>query len=106
LGGADGRQEPWLQNLIDEALTGGRNEGFLKIQRADGTPLRHIVQMIAATTTDTGLKVRCEIDANTYPASVKVTDAEMNAINIERHKFHRDWNYTIGPKPPERSDSF
>jgi hypothetical protein len=64
-----------------------------------------IVQLIAATTTDTGLKVQCEIDPNTYPAGVKVTDAEMDAINIQRHEFHGDWNYTIRPHHPIRSDS-
>jgi hypothetical protein len=64
-----------------------------------------IVQLIAATTTDTGLKVQCEIDTNTYPAGVKVTDAEMDSINIQRHDFHGDWNYTINPQIPIRSDS-
>jgi len=67
-----------------------------------GRPLvsyQTIVQLIAATTTDAGLKVRCEIDHNTYPAGVKVTDAEMDAINIQRHDFHGDWNYTISPQP-------
>jgi transposase len=66
-----------------------------------GKPLvshQAIVQLIAATTTDTGLKVRSEIDPNTYPAGVKVTDDEMDAINILRHKFHGDWNYTIKPQ--------
>jgi len=71
-----------------------------------GRPLvsyQAIVQLIAATTTDTGLKVQCEIDRNTYPAGVKVSDAEMDAINLERHQFHGDWNYTI--RPQIRSDS-
>lgn len=66
-----------------------------------GKPLvshQAIVQLIAATTTDTGLKVRSEIDPNTYPAGVKVTDDEMDASNILRHKFHGDWNYTIKPQ--------
>ena len=73
-----------------------------------GRPLvsyQTIVQLIAATTTDAGLKVQCEIDPNTYPAGVRVTDAEMDAINIQRHEFHGDWNYTISPQPPIRSDS-
>jgi Rhodopirellula transposase DDE domain len=73
-----------------------------------GRPLvsyQTIVQLISATTTDTGLKVQCEIDPNTYPAGVKVSDAEMDAINIHRHEFHGDWNYTIGPQPHIRSDS-
>ncbi|MFZ1962001.1 MAG: ISAzo13 family transposase [Roseiarcus sp.] len=73
-----------------------------------GRPLvsyQAIVQLIAATTTKTGLKVQCEIDPNTYPPGVKVTDAEMDAINIRRHEFHGDWNYTINPQSPVRSDS-
>ncbi len=67
-----------------------------------GKPLvsyQAIVQLIAATTTKTGLKVRSEIDPNTYPAGVKVSDAEMDDINIRRHDFHGDWNYTISPHP-------
>ena len=73
-----------------------------------GRPLvsyQTIVQLIAATTTDTGLKVRCEVDDNTYPAGVKVTDAEMSALNIHRHDFHGDWNYTIKPNVTICSDS-
>ena len=57
-----------------------------------------IVQLIAATTTKTGLKVRCELDQNTYAAGIKVSDAEIEALNLTRHDFHGDWNYTIGPK--------
>ncbi len=61
-----------------------------------------IVQLIGATTTDTGLKVCCEIDANLYPKGVKVTDREMHAINITHDEFHGEWNYTISPnqQPP------
>jgi hypothetical protein len=73
-----------------------------------GRPLvsyQTIVQLIAATTTETGLRVRCEIDPNTYPPGVKVTDAEMDAINIRRHEFHGDWNYSINPQSPVRRDS-
>ena len=62
--------------------------------------LQTIVQLIAATTTATGLKVRCAIDRKTYPAGVKVTDREMDAIDILRHSFHGEWNYTIRPKTP------
>ena len=54
-----------------------------------------IVQLIAATTTRTGLKVRCELDQNTYPAGIKVSDAELEAVNLTRHEFHGEWNYTI-----------
>jgi Rhodopirellula transposase DDE domain len=65
-----------------------------------GKPLRTyrtIVQLIAATTTDAGLKVRAELDENKYPKAVKVSDAQLAAINLSRHSFHGDWNYTIGP---------
>ena len=54
-----------------------------------------IVQLIGATTTQTGLTVRCEIDANRYPKGIKVTAAEMAALAIERGPFHGEWNYTV-----------
>jgi transposase len=54
-----------------------------------------IVQLIAATTTKTGLTVRSELDTNAYPKGIKVADAEINALNLHRHEFHGDWNYTI-----------
>ena len=57
-----------------------------------------IVQLIAATTTTAGLKVRCELDANSYPAGIKVADAELATINLQRHLFHGEWNYTIAPR--------
>ena len=66
-----------------------------------GKPLRSyrtIVQLIAATTTDTGLTVRAELDENKYPKGVKVSDAQMAAVNLSRHAFHGDWNYTISPQ--------
>jgi hypothetical protein len=65
-----------------------------------GKPLRSyraIVQLIAATSTDAGLKVRAELDENKYPKGVKISDAEMEAVNLSRHPFHGDWNYTISP---------
>jgi len=73
-----------------------------------GKPLvsyQTIVQLIAATTTETGLKVRSEIDTNSYPSGIKVTDAEMEEINIRRHDFHGEWNYTIFPQQPNRSSN-
>ena len=59
-----------------------------------------IVQLIAATTTKAGLKVRCELDPNSYPAGIKVSDAELQAVNLRRHDFHGEWNYTLSPNPP------
>jgi Rhodopirellula transposase DDE domain len=67
-----------------------------------GKPLvsyQAIVQLIAATTTTAGLKVHCKLDQNAYPAGIKVSDAEIDAVNISHHDFHGDWNYTINPKP-------
>jgi hypothetical protein len=61
-----------------------------------------IIQLIGATTTNTGLTVTCDIDASRYPKGIKVSDADMDAINIERHTFHGDWNYTIKPLPTQQ----
>ena len=58
---------------------------------------RVIVDLIAATTTQTGLKVCCELDANCYPKGIVVSDAEMASLNIQRADFHGEWNYTIAP---------
>ena len=51
-------------------------------------------------TSRTGLKTRCELDPNTYPKGIKVTDAEIEAINLARDDFHGEWNYTISPQAP------
>jgi hypothetical protein len=66
-----------------------------------GKPLRSyrtIVQLIAATTTEAGLRVRAELDENKYPKGVKVSNAQLAAVNLLRHPFHGDWNYTISPR--------
>jgi len=66
-----------------------------------GKPLRTyrtIVQLIAATTTEAGLKVRAELDENKYPKGVKVSNAQLAAVNLIRHTIHGDWNYTIAPR--------
>jgi hypothetical protein len=61
-----------------------------------------IVQLIGATTTETGLRVCCELDENLYPKGIKVSEEEMQAICITRDEFHGEWNYTISPnlQPP------
>ena len=64
-----------------------------------------VVELIAATTTKTGLTVRCELDENSYPKAIRVTDAEMASLNIETDAWHPEWNYTIRPRPSERSDN-
>lgn len=66
-----------------------------------GRPLESyqtVVNLIANTTTSTGLTVRCRLDPRIYPTGIKVTDEERDSIPLERHKFHGDWNYTIRPE--------
>jgi len=58
---------------------------------------RVIVDLIGATTTETGLTVRCELDTGRYPKGIAVTDREMAMIDIHLADFHGEWNYTIKP---------
>ena len=65
-----------------------------------GRPLESldvIVNCIASTTTDTGLKVNCKLDMNQYLTGIKVTDEDFDKIRIIKDEFHGDWNYTIYP---------
>jgi hypothetical protein len=57
-----------------------------------------IINLIASTRTEKGLRVRCELDTSHYPKGVKVSNKEMAQINITRHDFHGEWNYTMSPK--------
>ena len=59
-----------------------------------------VVELIASTTTRTGLTVRCELDTRDYPKGIKVSDAEMMTLNIKGDTFHPEWNYTISPRAP------
>ena len=61
--------------------------------------LETVVELIASTTTRTGLTVRCELDTRSYPKGIKVSDAEMKTLNIKGDPFHPEWNYTISPRP-------
>jgi hypothetical protein len=54
-----------------------------------------IVDLIAATTTRSGLKVRAQLDQSYYPKGRRVTDKQLAALPIERHEFHGEWTYTI-----------
>jgi hypothetical protein len=64
-----------------------------------------IVQLIGATTTASGLDVQCRLDENSYPKAIKISDAEMNAITIDRDPFHGEWNYTISPSRPSADEA-
>jgi hypothetical protein len=59
-----------------------------------------ILSLIAATTTTTGLTVESYLDTNLYPTGRTPTDAQMATVQLERHAFHGDWNYTISPYAP------
>jgi len=56
-----------------------------------------VVELIANTTTKTGLTIRCELDTNTYPKGIKVTEEEMATLNLKGDEFHPEWNYTVSP---------
>jgi hypothetical protein len=69
-----------------------------------GKPLESlevIINLIAGTTTNVGLKVYARLDTGSYPKGIEVSDEEFAAINIQRHEFHGDWNYTIKPSVTE-----
>ncbi len=57
-----------------------------------------IIQLIAATTTRSGLRVTAHSDPGKYPDKLKVTDEEMESLNLVRSEFHGDWNYAIKPR--------
>jgi Rhodopirellula transposase DDE domain len=56
-----------------------------------------ILELIAATTTHAGLRVRAQLDQGRYPLGVKVSDRELAAVPLRRHGWHREWNYTVLP---------
>ena len=58
-----------------------------------------IVNTIAATTTATGLTVHAELDPGAYPTGVTISQAELDALPLDRHDWHGDWNYTLHPQP-------
>ena len=57
-----------------------------------------IVNLIAGTTTKKGLKVHADIDGQSYPAGIKVSDSKMAEIRLQREAFHGEWNYEILPR--------
>jgi transposase len=56
-----------------------------------------IVNLIAATTTAEGLKVRAALDDKTYPSGMKVSDTTLKELNLKPARFHGDWNYSLVP---------
>jgi transposase len=56
-----------------------------------------VVNLIGSTTTTTGLAVRAALDPAHYPTKQKVSDAELNRVQLQRADFHGEWNYAIHP---------
>jgi hypothetical protein len=59
------------------------------------TSLRTIIELISATSTQTGLSIQADYDPNWYATGVKITNKELAAVPLEPHDFHGEWNYTI-----------
>ena len=71
-----------------------------------GRPLANrlaVVELIGATTTKTGLKVESALDTRSYQKGIRVSNAEMNGLDITGDQFHPEWNYTIKPRRPSKS---
>jgi len=62
------------------------------------TSIQVVVDLIAATKTTKGLKVKAKLDDNIYEKGIVITDKELEKINIVRSEFHGEWNYNITPK--------
>ena len=61
-----------------------------------------IVELMGATTTQSGLRVEAHLDMNEYPTKIKVSDAEMATLHSTPHAFHGEWNYTVKQVRQER----
>ncbi len=64
------------------------------------TSLEVVLELLSHTRTKEGLEVTAVKDGNVYPTGLKVTDDELAALNLSRHSFHGEWNYTIKPQEP------
>jgi len=56
-----------------------------------------VVKLIATTKTRTGLRVKAQLDRRKYPTKIKVSEEDLRSVNLKRHEFHGDWNYTVSP---------
>ena len=71
-----------------------------------GQPLESratVIELIAKTTTKTGLKVECALDERTYEKGIRISNDQMRQLAIEGDAFHPEWNYTIKPRNPKQS---
>ncbi len=61
--------------------------------------LEIIVNLIASTTTDSGLCIKCGVDKHPYISGIKISDEELLTLNMVKASFHGDWNYMVYPRP-------
>ena len=61
-----------------------------------------VVNLIGSVSTAQGLRVKAALDENSYEAGIKVSDADLDAVSIERDEFHGEWNYRIRPRRARR----
>jgi len=78
------------------ALAGSRPQARAKPL----TSYQVVIDLIAATSTNTGLKVYARLDTTTYQTKLRPPDAEIKAVTLTRDNFHGEWNYTIHPNIP------
>ena len=62
------------------------------------TSYQVIVDLVASTTTQTGLRILAEWDQGKYPKGIEITDAELAALPLARHEWHPEWNYDLAPQ--------
>ena len=62
------------------------------------TDYRIIVNLIASTKTTSGLTVKVRLDKKKYNIGIKLSKEEIDSVNIKKHKFHGEWNYTLSPR--------
>ena len=60
--------------------------------------LETMINLIGATTTSAGLEVYARLDDREYPAKIRVSGAELAAVNLHPETFHPEWNYSIKPR--------
>jgi hypothetical protein len=56
-----------------------------------------VINLIANTTTQSGLKIQAALDQGIYPTGIMVSDRELDAVNLKRAQFHGEWNYILLP---------
>ena len=114
------RNRAWkyhLQNLSDEAglevVVGHYPPGTSKWNKIEhrmfssismnwkGEPLvsfETVVNMISATKTTQGLRIRAVLDRKRYETGAKITEAQMKTLNLKPHQQNPEWNYSLLPR--------